>query len=115
MFDIGFSELVLTALVALIVFGPEKLPKAARTAGLWIGRFRRVLTDTRREIERELGADEIRRQLHNESIMKSLNETPQAIQRVLNETIGNETVETVKDIDQPKNIDSARSKTDDAP
>jgi sec-independent protein translocase protein TatB len=109
MFDIGFSELVLTALVALIVFGPEKLPKAARTAGLWIGRFRRVLTDTRREIERELGADEVRRQLHNESIMKSLNETPQAIQRVLNET-----VETVKDIDQPKNIDAVRSKTDDA-
>ena len=46
MFDIGFSELVLTALVALIVFGPERLPQAARTAGLWIGRFKRVLADT---------------------------------------------------------------------
>jgi sec-independent protein translocase protein TatB len=96
MFDVGFSELVLTALVALIVFGPEKLPKAARTAGLWIGRFRRVLADTRREVERELGADEIRRQLHNESIMKSLNESPQAIQRALNET-----VETINDVKQP--------------
>jgi sec-independent protein translocase protein TatB len=108
MFDVGFSELLLTAVIALIVFGPEKLPKAARTAGLWIGRFRRVLTDTRREIERELGADEIRRQLHNESIMKSLNETPQAIQRVLNET-----VDTVAEIVPLTNIDPVRSKTDD--
>lgn len=86
MFDVGFSELVLTALVALIVFGPERLPQAARTAGLWIGRFRRVLADTRREVERELGADEIRRQLHNEQIMRSLNEAPEAIERTLRET-----------------------------
>src|SRR6478736_4646159 len=100
MFDIGFSELVLTAVIALIVFGPEKLPQAARTAGLWIGRFKRVLADTRREEERELGADEIRRQLHNESIMKSLNESPQAIQRVFNETVGNETVDALDDINQ---------------
>lgn len=96
MFDIGFSELVLTALIALIVFGPEKLPQAARTAGLWIGRIKRVLSDTRREVERELGADEIRRQLHNEAIMKSLNESPQAIHRALSET-----VETINDVNQP--------------
>jgi sec-independent protein translocase protein TatB len=101
MFDVGFSELVLTALVALIVFGPEKLPQAARTAGLWIGRIKRVLADTRREVERELGADEIRRQLHNESIMKSLNESPQAIQRVLNETVGNEIADTINDVNPP--------------
>jgi len=82
-FDIGFSELVLTALVALVVFGPERLPQAARTAGLWIGRLKRVLADTRREVERELGADDIRRQLHNEAIMKSLHEPQQAIERVL--------------------------------
>jgi sec-independent protein translocase protein TatB len=87
MFDIGFSEIVLTALVALIVFGPERLPQAARTAGLWIGRIKRVLAETRREVERELGADDIRRQLHNESIMKSLNESPQAIENALRETV----------------------------
>lgn len=87
MFDIGFSELVLTALVALIVFGPERLPQAARTAGLWIGRLKRVLADTRREVERELGADDIRRQLHNEAIMKNLQESPQAIERVLKDEV----------------------------
>lgn len=87
MFDIGFSELVLTALVALLVFGPEKLPQAARVTGLWIGRIKRTLAETRREVERELGADDIRRQLHNEAIMKSLNETPQAIERVLHDEL----------------------------
>lgn len=87
MFDIGFSELVLTALVALMVFGPERLPQAARTAGLWIGRLKRVLADTRREVERELGADDIRRQLHNEAIMKNLQEPQQAIERVLKDEV----------------------------
>lgn len=105
MFDIGFSELVLTALVALVVFGPDKLPQAARTAGLWIGRFRRVLADTRREVERELGADEIRRQLHNEQIMKSLNESPQAIERTLRETV--ETVDDAgRDLAQKVRLDN---------
>lgn len=87
MFDVGFSELLLTALVALVVFGPERLPQAARTAGLWIGRIKRVLADTRREVERELGADDIRRQLHNEAIMKSLHEPQQAIERVLKDEV----------------------------
>ena len=87
MVDVGFSELLLTALVALVVFGPERLPQAARTAGLWIGRFKRVLSDTRREVERELGADDIRRQLHNEAIMKSLHEPQQAIERVLKDEV----------------------------
>lgn len=108
MFDIGFSELVLTALVALIVFGPERLPHAARTAGLWIGRIKRVLADTRREVERELGADEIRRQLHNESVMKSLNESPQAIERAVKELVAPELEKPAVDIvvDQEKKNDS---------
>lgn len=108
MFDIGFSELVLTALVALIVFGPERLPQAARTAGLWIGRIKRVLADTRREVERELGADEIRRQLHNESVMKSLNESPQAIERAVKEIVAPELEKPAVGIvvDQEKKHDS---------
>lgn len=69
MFDIGFSELLLVALVALLVLGPERLPGAARTAGLWIGRLRRSFAALRSEVEREIGADEIRRQLHNENIL----------------------------------------------
>ena len=73
MFDIGFGELVLLALVGLLVLGPERLPVAIRTISLWVGRFRRSYRQIRSEIEREIGADEIRRQLHNEEIMHSLN------------------------------------------
>lgn len=72
MFDIGFSELIVCAIVALIVIGPERMPEAVRTVGLWIGRFKRSLRETRSEIERQIGVDDIRRQLHNEDIMRSL-------------------------------------------
>ncbi|WP_346659634.1 Sec-independent protein translocase protein TatB [Pseudomonas sp. RIT-PI-S] len=69
MFGISFSELLLVGLVALLVLGPERLPGAARTAGLWVGRLKRSFNSIKTEIERELGADEIRRQLHNEHIL----------------------------------------------
>lgn len=70
MFDVGFSELLLVALVALVVLGPERLPGAARTAGLWIGRLKRSFAAIKSEVEREIGADEIRLQLHNEQILE---------------------------------------------
>jgi sec-independent protein translocase protein TatB len=56
-------------LVALLVLGPERLPGAARTAGLWVGRLKRSFNAIKQEVEREIGADEIRRQLHNEHIL----------------------------------------------
>lgn len=70
MFDVGFSELLLIGLVALLVLGPERLPGAARTAGLWIGRLKSGFQAIKADVEREIGADEIRRELHNESILK---------------------------------------------
>jgi sec-independent protein translocase protein TatB len=69
MFGISFSELLLVGLVALLVLGPERLPGAARTAGLWVGRLKRSFNAIKTEVEREIGADEIRRQLHNEHIL----------------------------------------------
>ena len=69
MFGISFGELLLVALIALLVLGPERLPGAARTAGLWVGRLKRSFNAIKQEVEREIGADEIRRQLHNEEIM----------------------------------------------
>lgn len=70
MFGISFSELLLVGLVALLVLGPERLPGAARTAGLWIGRLKRSFNAIKMEVEREIGADDIRRQLHNEHILQ---------------------------------------------
>jgi len=72
MFDIGFMELVLVGIVALIVVGPERLPGAIRTTTLWIGRAKRSFQQVKTEIEREINADEIRRQLHNESILAGI-------------------------------------------
>jgi sec-independent protein translocase protein TatB len=56
--------------VALLVLGPERLPTAARMAGLWLGRLKRSFNSIKAEVEREIGADEIRRQLHNENILE---------------------------------------------
>ena len=72
MFEIGFLEMVLVAIVALLVLGPDKLPGAVRVAGLYIGKIKRSMADVRAEVERELGADEIRQTLHNERIMAEL-------------------------------------------
>jgi sec-independent protein translocase protein TatB len=65
MFDIGFSELFLVGLVALVVLGPERLPKAARFAGLWVRRARAQWYSVRSELERELAAEELRRELRD--------------------------------------------------
>lgn len=66
MFDVGFSELVLMAIVALVVLGPEKLPHAARVAGAWVGRIRRTVSNMQAEIEREVSAQEVRERLQKE-------------------------------------------------
>ena len=61
MFDVGFSEIVLIAVVALIVIGPERLPKAARTMGLLFGRLQRYVGDVKADISREMELDELRK------------------------------------------------------
>lgn len=63
MFDIGFWELALLALIGLLVLGPERLPKAARSLGLWAGRARRYIRGFTDDLERELRAEELRREL----------------------------------------------------
>lgn len=60
MFDIGFSELFLIVVVALLVVGPERLPGLIRTAGQWVGRAQRIARDLRTELERDTGVREIR-------------------------------------------------------
>jgi len=72
MFDIGFPELVVVAIVGLLVIGPERLPEALRTLGLWLGRMRRSFMTVKSEIEKEIGMDEVRRQLHNEAVMEEM-------------------------------------------
>jgi len=61
MFDIGFTELVVIAVVALIVIGPERLPKAARTMGHLFGRLQRYVNEVKSDIGREMELDELRK------------------------------------------------------
>ncbi|NIK65038.1 Sec-independent protein translocase protein TatB [Xanthomonas cannabis] len=65
MFDIGVGELTLIAIVALVVLGPERLPKAARFAGLWVRRARAQWDSVKQELERELEAEELKRSLQD--------------------------------------------------
>ncbi len=75
MFDIGFSELLLIAVISLLVLGPERLPGAVRTATTWISRIRQSFNEVRSELERELNTTELKQDLHNQSILKQLEET----------------------------------------
>ena len=61
MFEVGFSELVIIALVALLVVGPERLPELVRTAGKWIGRFKRIAADVKAEFDRDMAREELDR------------------------------------------------------
>jgi sec-independent protein translocase protein TatB len=61
MFDVGLSELMIIAVVALVVIGPERLPKLARTAGLLLGRLQRYVSDVKSDINREIQLDELKK------------------------------------------------------
>jgi len=86
MFDLGFSELLMIAVVALIVLGPERLPKAARFAGLWVRRARAQWYSVKSELERDLAADDLRRSMQDAQdafcdTEQSLREHSEAVRR----------------------------------
>lgn len=81
MFDVGFSELLIVAVVALLVLGPERLPKATRFAGLWIRRARAQWYSVKSELERELAAEEFKRQFTDP--MEELKPQMQALEQDL--------------------------------
>ena len=83
MFDIGFWELSIIALVALLVIGPERLPKVARTAGLWIGRGRRMLSSVKQDIEQEIKAEELKEILAKQAQSNPLEEIVEDVKQPL--------------------------------
>lgn len=72
MFDVGFLELALIGVVALLVLGPERLPKVARTAGMWAGRARRMVSNVKRDIEQEMQAEELKRAFEENKVENPL-------------------------------------------
>lgn len=79
MFEVGFSELMMVGLVALLVIGPERLPKAARIAGFWLGKARTTVASVKAEIKQELQAEEMRQLLREQSVAGDL-------QKIVDET-----------------------------
>lgn len=61
MFDFGFSEMIIVAIVGLIVLGPERLPKVAKQAGQWLGKLQRYVADVKSDINRQMELDELRK------------------------------------------------------
>jgi sec-independent protein translocase protein TatB len=61
MFDLGFTELMLIGIVALVVIGPERLPKVARTAGQWLGKLNRYVSQVKQDIDRDMKLEELRK------------------------------------------------------
>ncbi len=103
MFDVGFSELVMVGLIALLVIGPERLPKAARIAGFWIGKARSTIASVKAEIKQELHAEEMRQLLlqQQQSIADELKQ------------VGKDAHAFVDDIDTQPKADSQTSQPND--
>jgi sec-independent protein translocase protein TatB len=101
MFDIGFLELLIIGVVGLLVLGPERLPRAARTTGLWIGKIKRTVSGMQRDISAQLEAEELRQKLNDQQkkLDASLNKAKQDIERYA----------------EPDGVDAGRTSPDDAP
>ena len=84
MFDIGFSEILLVAVVALVVIGPERLPGVARNVGRYAGRLQRYVQDIKRDFNREVEFEEIKRLQHEmETTVQSMQESMRAVETTL--------------------------------
>ena len=84
MFDIGFSELLVIGVVALIVIGPQKLPRVARTVGILMGRLQRYVSDVKADINREIELEELRKM--RDSMQKAANEMQSSFDDTLHRT-----------------------------
>jgi sec-independent protein translocase protein TatB len=102
MFDIAFTELMVIGLVALIVIGPEKLPRMARTVGHLAGRLQRYVSDVKADINREIELDELRKM--RDSMQQAAAEMQSSVQAEVNrtETELNKVVDDVVKDPQPE-------------
>lgn len=96
MFDIGFWELAMVGVIALLVIGPERLPKVARTTGMWVGRARRMLASVKADIDRELKAEELKQVLEKQAQSSGVHD-------IIEETRG-----VVEDLNKPESLVQAQ-------
>ena len=104
MFDIGFWELCIIAVVALLILGPERLPTAARTAGKWFSKIRGMVNNVKQEIDRELQLDEIRSKMQEQEEKLRADSGISDIKQAIDNTIA--------DLDPVERSDEATTKPD---
>jgi len=87
MFDIGFFEICLIGIIALVAIGPEKLPRVARTIGLWIGRAQGMVKTVKYEIDEQIRIEELKQsaQKQSQSINEEINQTIDSSQQIIND------------------------------
>lgn len=105
MFDVGFSELILISLVALIVIGPQRLPAVARTVGHLLGRLQRYVNDVKSDISREMQLEELKKlqeQVASQArdMEKQVNEQMSSVETELNASIAQGIEEKAESVDQ---------------
>jgi sec-independent protein translocase protein TatB len=114
MFDIGFSELMVIGLVALIVIGPEKLPRVARTLGHLTGRLQRYVSDVKADINREIELEELRKMRDSmekaatdmqSSVSSELAKTESELNKTVDSLVDNKPADLPGAADQPKPAD----------
>lgn len=111
MFEVGFWEMLLIMVLALVVIGPERLPGAARTLGLWVGKSRRFIEGVKSDVEQEFDLSEFKRVIHNQEIQ--LKELQQKVsQQATLDSIDDGTTEHSHSIEEEPTV-SQKQKEDD--
>ncbi len=115
MLDIGFLELMLIGIVGLLVLGPERLPKAARTTGMWIGKIKRTVSGMQREISAQLEAEELRQKLNEQQkkLDDSLKKAKQDVESIVDAPSSNASTPAAKH-DTDQRVASASARLDEA-
>ncbi|HBH35848.1 MAG TPA: twin-arginine translocase subunit TatB [Gammaproteobacteria bacterium] len=111
MFDIGFWELSVLGVVALLVIGPERLPGVARTVGAWVGRGKRFISSVKADIDQELRTDELKRILENQKTLNPMHEIMEETTESLKE-VGRETTKTLNEAKKEHESVSSHSESE---
>lgn len=106
MFDIGFTELMIIGVVALVVIGPERLPKVARTAGQWLGKLNRYVSQVKQDIDRDLRLEELRK------MQQDMEASAQKYEIMANDTIHRVEDAVTAETSQISKVMQAMSSTD---
>jgi len=109
MFDIGFLEICLVGVVALLVVGPERLPRLARSAGLWLGRARRFMSEVKSDIKAEMEQEDLQAL---RSIKNDLEQTRSELEKAgdsMNQKLSDDAI--MEEIERPASVSPAKSAT----